>query len=81
LIRQAWTDSGTVYGYRKLTDITYVKTHEGWPYLSVAIDLFYKPKRKHTNTVGSHPLTMKSNNREWTRQASGILGAPHTTLI
>jgi len=104
LIRQAWTDSGRVYGYRKLhddlrdqgetccenrvarlaglagitaqigykrrpgryggkptivaenklnrqfevgapdrvwvTDITYIKTHEGWLYLSVVIDLF-----------------------------------------
>ena len=104
LIRQAWTDSGKVYGYRKLTDdlrdqgeqvsenrvarlaslagisaqigyrrrpgrygskpavvatnaldrqfdvdepdrvwvtdITYIKTHEGWLYLSVVIDLF-----------------------------------------
>jgi putative transposase len=104
LIRQAWTDSGKIYGYRKLaddlrdqgeqvsenrvarlaslagitaqigykrrpgryggkpsiaaenrldrqfdvaaadkvwvTDITYVKTHEGWLYLSVVIDLF-----------------------------------------
>lgn len=104
LIRQAWTDSGKIYGYRKLTDdlrdqgeqvsenrvarlaslagitaqigykqhpgrkggkpsiaaenrldrqfdsaapdkvwvtdITYIKTHEGWLYLSVVIDLF-----------------------------------------
>ena len=104
LIRQAWSDSGKVYGYRKLhddlrdqgetcsqnrvarlaslagiaaqigykrrpgrydgkpavvadntldrqfevdtpdrvwvTDITYIKTHEGWSYLSVVIDLF-----------------------------------------
>lgn len=104
MIRQAWTDSGKVYGYRKLhddlrdqgetcsenrvarlanvagiaaqigygrrpgryggrpavvadntldrqfevdapdtvwvTDITYIKTHEGWLYLSVVIDLF-----------------------------------------
>jgi putative transposase len=104
LLRQAWTDSGKVYGYRKLTDdlrdqgeqvsenrvarlaslagisaqigyrrrpgryngkpavvaangldrqfqvtapdtvwvtdITYIKTHEGWLYLSVVIDLF-----------------------------------------
>lgn len=104
LIRQAWTDSGKVYGYRKLTDdlrdqgeqvsenrvarlaslagisaqigyrrrpgryggkpavvvtnaldrqfdvdvpdrvwvtdITYIKTHEGWLYLSAVIDLF-----------------------------------------
>lgn len=104
LIRQAWTDSGKVYGYRKLhddlldqgevcsenrvarlaslagiaaqigykrrpgryggkpaivadntlerqfevdtpdriwvTDITYIKTHEGWSYLAVVIDLF-----------------------------------------
>jgi putative transposase len=104
LIRQAWSDSGKVYGYRKLTDdlrdlgeqvsenrvarlaslagilaqvgykrrpgryggkpavvasnsldrqfevdapdkvwvtdITYIKTHEGWLYLSVVIDLF-----------------------------------------
>lgn len=104
LIRQAWDDSGKVYGYRKLTDdlrdqgelvsenrvarlaslagisaqigyrrrpgrygskpavvatnaldrqfdvdvpdrvwvtdITYIKTHEGWLYLSVVIDLF-----------------------------------------
>jgi len=104
LIREAWTDSGKVYGYRKLhddlldqgeicsenrvarlaslagiaaqigykrrpgryggkpavvanntldrqfevdtpdriwvTDITYIKTHEGWSYLAVVIDLF-----------------------------------------
>jgi putative transposase len=94
LIGQAWTDSGKVYGYRKLhddlldqgetcsenhvaqigykrrpgryggkpavvadntldrqfdvaapdvvwvTDITYIKTHEGWSYLAVVIDLF-----------------------------------------
>lgn len=104
LIHQAWTDSGKVYGYRKLTDdlrdqgetcsknrvarlagiagiaaqieykrrpgryggkpaivanntldrqfevdapdtvwvtdITYIRTHEGWPYLAVVIDLF-----------------------------------------
>jgi putative transposase len=77
LIRQAWSDSGKVYGYRKLTDdlrdqgerisenrvarlaslagiaaqigyrrrpgrygITYIKTHEGWLYLCVVIDLF-----------------------------------------
>ena len=23
-----------------VTDTTYIKTHEGWPYLSVVIDLF-----------------------------------------
>jgi putative transposase len=107
LIRQAWSESGKVYGYRKLaddlldqgehvsenrvarlasmagiaaqvgymrrpgryggkpavltnntldrqfeveapdrvwvTDITYIKTHEGWLYLSVVIDLFSRP--------------------------------------
>lgn len=106
LIQQAWTDSGKVYGYRKLhddlldqgeicsenrvarlaslagiaaqigdksragryggqpavvadntldrqfevdaldtvwvTDITYIKTHEGWSYLAVLIDLFFR---------------------------------------
>ncbi len=26
-----------------VTDITYIKTHEGWLYLSVVIDLFSRP--------------------------------------
>ena len=50
LLKSAWLSSGKVYGYRKLhhdlqdqvwvTDITYIRTHEGWAYLAVVIDLF-----------------------------------------
>lgn len=124
LIRQAWTDSGKVYGYRKIaddlrdqgetcsenrvarlaslagvaaqigykrrpgrygskpavvvdnaldrqfaaaepdkvwvTDITYIKTHEGWLYLSVVIDLFsvsVRPDRYPRHFQGSRSST------------------------
>ena len=44
LIRDSYSLSGGVYGYRAtqvwVTDITYIRTWQGWLYLAVVIDLF-----------------------------------------
>ena len=53
LIKHAWLESGGVYGYRLarqfkvsepnkvwVTEITYIRTYEGWLYLAVVLDLF-----------------------------------------
>ena len=56
LIKQAWLESGCVYGYRK--------THEGWLYLAVVIDLYSRrvvgwsmQSRMHMDLVLSALLT------------------------
>jgi hypothetical protein len=41
IFTSSWQSS--FLGQGNVTDITYVPTHEGWPYLAVVIDLFLWP--------------------------------------
>ena len=71
LIRQAWADSGRVYGYRKLTDDlrdqrerirrrTYPTRDEATQDVFDYIALFYNPKRKHTDNGMLWPVDFEA---------------------
>jgi putative transposase len=47
----------------RAVDITYIRTHEGWSYLSVVIDLF--SRRKNCRVVPSRQIALQSHAGQW----------------